>query len=86
VWLALVTWGEYGGGGGGVLRYDRARDGYRRYDIGPAIGQQFAAVGDWLLLGTDHGLFVFGPDGPRWFFVDRTSDGRLRVAEGDLPR
>ena len=82
VWLALKMRGEYGDYMGGIVRYDRAAKTFKRFDIAPSIGQQFAMVGDRLLVAADRGVFVIHDDDVRGYFVDQTSDGRLRTVEG----
>jgi hypothetical protein len=80
IWLALAHRGELGDSSGGVLRFDRVTEAFDRFDIKPAIGQQFVAVGKHLLLATDAGITVLEPGAIRHYFVDRTTDGRLRIA------
>jgi len=43
---------------------------------------RFASVGDRVLLATDFGIVVIRDTEVTGFFVDRTTDGRLRIAEG----
>jgi hypothetical protein len=78
VWMALVASGEYGGSSGGLLRYDRQTESLRRIEL-PDIGVQFIHAGGKLLAATDFGIAVIEGDGVKFYFVDRTSDGRLRV-------
>jgi len=82
VWLALTARGEYGDSAGGIVRFDRAAKTFRRFDIGPSIGQQFTMVGDRLLVAADRGVFIIHDDDVKGYFVDQTSDGRVRVVEG----
>ena len=79
VWMALEASGEYGGSSGGLLRYDRKSGAVRRLEF-PDIGVQFIHAGGKLLAATDFGIAVVEGGGVKRYFVDRTSDGRLRVA------
>jgi hypothetical protein len=78
-WLALVQNGEYGGSSGGLLRYDRQSGAVRRLGF-PDIVFRITRAGGKILAATDFGLAVIEGDGVKRFFVDRTTDGRLRVA------
>ena len=51
-----------------------------KFDL-PDIVQSIARVGDHLLIATEFGPAVIDDGRVRRFFVDRTSDGRLYVAE-----
>ena len=79
VWMALVAGGEYGGSSGGLLRYDRQSGALRQLEL-PDIGAQFIHAGGKLLAATDFGIAVIEGDRVKRYFVDRTTDGRLRVA------
>lgn len=82
VWLGLSMNGEYGDLGGGLLRYDRTSGTYRRLAL-PDVIQRIVRVGEGrILLATNSGAAVVEGGVVRRFFVDRLSDGRLRVAEG----
>jgi hypothetical protein len=63
-----------------VVRYDRRSETFQRFETGGSIGQDFARVGDRLLLATDMGITVFHDNQVSQYIVDRTTDGRLRVA------
>jgi len=78
VWMALVASGEYGGASGGLLRFDRQTESLRRFEL-PDIAVQFIQAGGKLLAATDFGIAVIERDLVRRYFVDRTTDGRLRV-------
>jgi hypothetical protein len=80
VWLGLCTRGEYGDGSGGVLRYDRETHTVRRYDL-PDIVSGLVVSRDRLVAGTDFGIAIIEGDQTRRYFVDRATDGRLRIAE-----
>jgi hypothetical protein len=82
VWMALVRNGEWGGSGAGVLRFDRHSGGYRKFAT-QDIGRQFLRAGARLILATDFGISQVQEGGLRRYFVDRTSDGRLRVAAAE---
>jgi hypothetical protein len=79
IWMALVASGEYGGASGGLLRYDRQSATARQLEF-PDIGVQFIRLGGRLLAATDSGIAVVEGGWVKRYFVDRTSDGRLRVA------
>ena len=85
VWVALVTHGEYGHYGEGVIRYDRQLRTYQRFDIGAEVGNKFIELGERLLLTTDHNLLIFHNGEVTGYTVDKTTDGRLRMAAVDLP-
>jgi hypothetical protein len=82
VWMALVRNGEWGGSGSGVLRFDRRSGSYRKLATGE-IGRQFMRAGERLILATDFGISLVQENQLRRYFVDRTSDGRLRVARAE---
>jgi hypothetical protein len=78
-WMALRQNGEYGGSSGGLLRYDRQSGALGRLGF-PDIGIRLMRVGGKILAATDFGLAVIEGDGVKRYFIDRTTDGRLRVA------
>ncbi len=80
VWMALARHGEWGDSSGGVARYDRLTKEIRLVPH-EDIGKQFLRVGDRLLLVSGTSMALVTADGVRSYFVDRMSDGRLRVAE-----
>jgi hypothetical protein len=79
VWMALVQSGEYGGSSGGLVRYDRQTGAAHRFEF-PDIGFRLIRAGGKILLPTDFGLAVVEGDRVKRYFIDRTTDGRLRVA------
>jgi hypothetical protein len=79
VWLALIHRGEYGDLGGGVLRFDRATQTYRRFET-PGRVSQILRVGERLLLPNHLGIDTIDVTGIHRYFVDKTTDGRLRIA------
>ena len=79
VWMALVENGEYGGSSGGLLRYDRRSGAVRQFEL-PDIGVQFIRAGGKTLAATDFGIAVVEGRRVKRYFIDRTTDGRLRVA------
>ena len=81
VWLGLVHNGEWGSTGGGVLRFDRTTRQANRIALREVVGE-IARVGNRLVMATTFGAALLDGDKLRRFFVDETSDGRLRVAEG----
>jgi len=80
VWMALTHRGEWGDDSGGVARYDRVAKETRVLPLDD-VGKQFIRVGDKLLLLSSTSMALVTADDVRSFFVDRMSDGRLRVAE-----
>jgi hypothetical protein len=78
-WMALVQNGEYGGSSGGLLRYDRLSGALRRFEF-PDIGVRLIRAGGTILAATDFGLAVVEGDRVKRYFIDRTTDGQLRVA------
>ena len=79
VWMALVHNGEWGGSGGGLPRFDRRAETVRHVEI-PDIGVEIGRVGDRLVIATDFGITIVEGGRTERYFVDRTADGRLRVA------
>jgi hypothetical protein len=88
VWTGLAHGGEYGGPSGGVLRFDPQSETVSKFYL-PDFARDFLRVKDDLLIATSGGIAVLhGNDQPMRYFVDRTTDGRLRIAEatGKLSR
>ena len=67
----------------GLLRFDRGTEKVEELELRDIAGQ-ITRVGDRLLIATDFGAAVFLESKLRRFFLDQTSDGRLRVAEALL--
>ena len=80
VWLGIVRKGEYGGSPRGVLRYDRKTQTVRKYELPDAV-YDFSASGNRMLIATSSGIAVIDGDQIKRYFIDHTTDGRLRVAE-----
>jgi hypothetical protein len=80
VWMGIYRRGEYGDGAGGILRYDRETHIVRKYDL-PDIVNGLVVSRDRVIAGTDSGIAIIEGDQTRRYFVDRTTDGRLRIAE-----
>ena len=81
VWLGIAQRGEYGDGGGGILRFDRATQQVTQISLREIV-HKIVRSGSTLVLDTEFGAALFdGSNGIRRFFVDETTDGRLRVAE-----
>jgi len=80
IWLALGNNGEYGTTAGGMLAFHRTTQQIERFDL-PDVTQSIARVGEHLLMATQFGPAVLDDGRVRRFFVDKTSDGRLYVAE-----
>jgi len=83
VWLALHNRGEYGDSSGGILRFDRQTHVFSRIKT-ELVGSAFAQVGQRLFLAGDWGILEIEADRVVLRFVDRTTDGRLRLAEGTI--
>ena len=79
VWMALVDNGEYGGLSGGLLRYDRKTGVFRKVAL-PDIAASLIQEGNEVIAATDFGLAVVNEGEVERYFVDVTTDGRLRVA------
>ncbi len=80
VWLGIFQSGEYGGSPAGVLRYDRKTQALHRYELRDAV-YGFTVSGKRALMATSSGIAVINGDEITRYFVDRTTDGGLRVAE-----
>jgi hypothetical protein len=80
VWLGIFQFGEYGGSPAGVLRYDRKAQAIRKYELPDAV-YGLTTSGNRTLLPTSSGIAVIEGDEISRYFVDRTTDGRLRIAE-----
>ncbi len=83
VWLALARHGEWGSSGGGLLRFDRGTEKVESLELRD-IASAISRVGDRLLIATEFGAAVFGEHRLRRYFLDQTTDGRLRVVEAIL--
>jgi hypothetical protein len=80
VWFGLVHNGEWGPTGAGLLRFDRATQSVTRFDS-PDIAGAIVIEGTRVLAATNFGITIVEGDRQRRFFVDQTTDGRLRMAE-----
>jgi hypothetical protein len=80
VWLGLAHHGEWGSSGGGMLRFDRATQKVNRLALRETVAE-IARIGDRLVIATGFGAALFDGSQLRRFFVDETTDGRLRVVE-----
>jgi hypothetical protein len=80
VWMGISRSGEWGSSPEGVLRYDRKTHARRRYDL-PDDAYGFIASGNRLLAYTRSGIGIIEDDQTTRYFVDRTTDGRLRLAQ-----
>lgn len=83
VWLALVSRGEWGDRGGGLVRFDRASETFERFEIDNGVGFQFVPAGGHLVLATTTGMTLVRQSDLRHYFVDRATDGQLRVVAAD---
>ncbi len=79
IWMALVYNTEYGGSAGGVLRYDRQTETIRRFPL-PDIAHGIVQAGGKTVIATNFGFAVIDGDQLTRYFIDRTTDGRLRIA------
>jgi hypothetical protein len=80
VWMSILHYGEYGGCPAGVLRYDRKTHTVHKYDL-PDFVSGLVASGNRVLAATSSGVAVVDGDEATRYFVDRTTDGRLRIAQ-----
>jgi hypothetical protein len=80
IWLGLAINGEYGSSGRGLVRFDRRTESVESFEL-PDIAARIVRRGSALLVATRAGVAVVENHRVRRFFVDKTSDGRLRVAE-----
>ena len=80
VWLGIVRNGEYGGSPGGVFRYDRKTQTVLKYELPDAV-YGLSTSGNRMLIATSSGIAVIDGDQIKRYFVDHTTDGRLRVAD-----
>ena len=80
VWMGIVNSGEYGGSPAGVLRYDRMAQTVQRYELPDAV-YGLTMSGNRTLVQTSSGMAVIDGEEIRRYFLDRTTDGRLRIAE-----
>jgi hypothetical protein len=62
------------------LRFDRQLETFQPFPRPAGVGREFVSVGDRLLLATEDGISVFHDNSLEEYFVDRTTDGRLRIA------
>ena len=83
VWLALATRGEWGDRAGGLLRFDRSTKKVTKFEL-PDVATSIIRVGRRLLLATEFGAALVEDGVVRRFFVDKTTEGRLRIAEATL--
>lgn len=80
VWMDIFQFGEYGGSPVGVLRYDRKTQAVHKYELPDAV-YGLTVSGNRTLAPTSSGIAVIDGDKVSRYFVDRTTDGRLRTAE-----
>jgi hypothetical protein len=80
IWMNAFWACEYGCPPGKVLRYDRKSQAIRKYEL-PDNVYGFVASGNRLLAYTNFGIAVIEDNQTRRYFVDRTTDGRLRIAQ-----
>jgi hypothetical protein len=83
VWMALVNNGEWGGTSGGLLRFDRQSQAVQQFAL-PDIATACLRVGDSIVFPTSFGIALVEGGEVKRYFVDRTSDGRWRVAPAEL--
>ena len=80
VWMGIFQSGEYGGSPAGVLLYDRKTQAIHKYELPDAV-YGLTVSGNRTLAPTSSGIAVIDGDKVSRYFVDRTTDGRLRIAE-----
>jgi hypothetical protein len=78
--MGIFQSGEYGGSPAGVLRYDRKTQAVHKYELPDAV-YGLTVSGSRTLVPTSSGIAVIDGDEISRYFVDRTTDGRLRIAE-----
>jgi hypothetical protein len=81
IWFGLVHNGEYGPSSMGMIEYDRSTEKTRKIDVAGVI-HGIARYGEKIVMATEFGAVVWDGQKVRRYFVDQTSDGRLRVVEG----
>ncbi|HEX4275713.1 MAG TPA: hypothetical protein VHZ74_10180 [Bryobacteraceae bacterium] len=80
VWMGIYQSGEYGGSPAGVLRYDRKTQAVHKYELPDAV-YGLTISGKRTLMPTSSGIAVIDGDEITRYLVDRTTDGRLRIAK-----
>jgi hypothetical protein len=80
IWLALYRRGEYGNYPGGLLRWDRSTQTVEHWDM-PWIATCIARAGDAIYMGTTDGVAMLRGEQVTSYFVDRSADGRYRMAQ-----
>jgi hypothetical protein len=81
VWMGTAMNGEgIGGGGGGVLRFDRSTEATRRLKC-PDLVNAMTYAGNTILIASDFGFGVVESGVIRRYFVDKSADGSYRVVE-----
>lgn len=80
VWLGLASHSEWRSYAGGLLRFDRGTERVDRIAMQDMISG-IARLGGGLMMATEWGVAMLDGGRLRRFFVDETSDGRLRVLE-----
>ncbi|MEP7365095.1 MAG: hypothetical protein ABI972_17720 [Acidobacteriota bacterium] len=80
VWFGLVHNGEWGSSGAGLLCFDRATQQVHRFES-TDIANAILIEGARTIAATNFGITIVEANRQRRFFVDQTSDGRLRMAE-----
>ncbi len=81
IWLGLVHNGEYGPSNMGVMVFDRSTQESRKIDV-PGVVSGIARAGEKIVMAMEFGAAVWDGQQLRRYFVDQTTDGRLRVVEG----
>jgi len=79
IWLALYRRGEFGNYPGGLLRWDRSAQSVQRWDM-PWIATSIARAGDAIYMGATDGIAALRGDRIASYFVDRSTEGRYRMA------
>lgn len=82
IWLGLAHEGEWGSSGFGVVRYDRATEKIDQLKLGESeIVWNIRRAGKQLIITTEIGMALYDGNQLRRFFIDETTDGRLRIVE-----
>ena len=80
VWMGLAAHPEGPDWSGGLLRFDRVSERVRRFDF-PDVVHAMARLKGEILMAGSFGIGIVRDGRVTRYFVDRSSDGRYRMAE-----
>lgn len=83
VWLGLAVNGEWGSRGTGLIRFDRRDETVQKFDSANIING-IVRLGNKVFFTTEFGVEVMKEGQFQRYFVDKLSDGRLRIAEANI--